>query len=446
MKIIGFLIRLFLVVGLVVWLADRPGTAQIVWRDFIIETSAAVLVVIVAAIAYALLLLHRLWRYVVDGPRVWRLNRKIGKMEDGQTALSRSMAALASGHASEAGREAVRARKLLGETPVTQLLLAQSAQLAGDGKTAHSLFQAMTLNPDTAILGYRGLIMAAMRAGDFDEASRQAQLLENTKADVPWLHLVRFESAARLENWSAASAALAKARKGKALPSKIADSQDAALLLADAKNALRESDPHKALAFAERAGRLVPDWLPVALVLAEAQIVTGHERAALRTIERAWQRHPHLPLVQLALWASGAQQKPLDSMKLVERLTKSTRDSYESHMALAEAALKADLWGEARRYSMALVHQGRATVSTYQMLARLEQKERHDDKASGLWLSKAVSAPPDAAWQCAACGASHESWDGLCHHCGVFNRLEWGVAGQGRKNGSSRVMALEFME
>ncbi len=444
MKTIGFLFRLLLVIGLVVWLAERPGTAQIVWHDTVIETSAAVLAVIVVAVLYVLLLLYRLWRMIVEGPRFWRLKRKMSAMEEGQSELAKGFASLAAGQAAQAGQHAVKARKRLGETPVTQLLLAQAAQLAGDHQTAQRLFQAMTHDPNTAVLGYRGLITAALRAGDYDEATRHVQLLEGLKKDVPWLHLVRFEAAAKVENWGAAQGSLEKARKGKALPALVADEQQAALLLAEAKNALRESLPKKALKFAEKAKRLRPDWLPVMLILAEAQIVAGQARTALRGLERAWERKPNGQLVPLVLWAAGAQ-KPMDAVKVVERLTRHTRETVESRRAMAEVALKADLWGEARRHLMALVGQGRATAQTYQTLARLEQKEKNDEKAAAAWLAKAISAPAEARWQCAACGEIHETWEATCSHCEAFNRLEWGMAGQARASGRSRPLALEFL-
>lgn len=55
----------------------------------------------------------------------------------------------------------------------------------------------------------------------------------------------------------------------------------------------------EALSLAERARKLMPDWIPAALILTEAQIVTKHERAALRTIDRAWDKLPHRDLLPL---------------------------------------------------------------------------------------------------------------------------------------------------
>lgn len=446
MRIIGFLIRLALVLGLVIWLADRPGTAQIEWRDYAINMSAAVLAVIILALAYAAVLLHRLWRFIWDGPRFWKLNRKIGKMQDGHKELSKGLAAIAAGHPEDAGRHAVKARKLMGETPLSQLIQAQAAQIAGDHGVAKAMFERMTADPETAILGYRGLIMGALRRGDYDEATRVVYRLEQTKVDVPWLHLVRFEMGARMQNWLMAGEALAKARKGKALPPRQADRHEAALLLATAKAALRDSNGAKALESAEKARKLAPDWLPAALVLAEAQIVTKHERAALRTIERAWGQSPHPQLIPLLQWAAHAN-KPIDGYKQVERLTRNAKDSPVSLMALAEAALKADLWGEARRYLLSLVGKGEATQLTYQMLARLERREKNNEAAATNWLAKAITAQPDPQWLCAACGAAHEYWTATCDSCDAFNRLTWNAPGKSRGGviGAAKTEMLDYL-
>lgn len=432
MKLFGFLIRIVLLIALVVWLADRPGTAQIVWRDYVIETSAAVLAVIIAAIAYIAFLLHRVWRFVIDGPYIWSLKRKLGKVEDGQKELVRGLAAIAVGQAPEAGKHAVKARKLLGESAATQLLLAQSAQLSGDHRTAKSLYEAMTKDNDAAPLGYRGLIMAALRSGDYEEVSRLGIRLEALKGEVPWLHLVRFEVATRYENWSLAADSLQKARRGKALAAPLANKHEAALLLADAKAALRDAIPMRALELAEKARKLTPDWTPSALILAETQIVTKHERAALRTIEKAWERAPNPQLIPLLHWAMEGGST-LAHYKYIERMTRHMQNLLVSRHALAEAALKADLWGEARRHLMLLVNRGDATQMTYQMLARLELRELRNEKAASAWTAKAVIAPSDAMWLCTACGAAHEYWEATCRACGSFNTMDWGVPGKGHQ-------------
>ncbi len=432
MRFVGFLIRLFLVVALVVWLADRPGQAHIVWRDYAIDMSAAVLGLIVLAFAYAAVLLHRLWRFLWDGPRFWKLRRKIGKLEEGEGELAKGLAAIAAGQPVEAGRHAVKARQLMGETPISKLIQAQAAQLAGEEGAARSLFEALTSDPKTAVLGYRGLIVTALKRGDFEEAARAAQRLQQTGIDVPWLHLVRFEMGARLQNWALAEESLSKARKGKALPLAQANKNEAALLLARASAALQTGAAGQALVFTEKARKLAPEWLPAAMILAEAQIATHHGRAALRVIEWAWHKEPHPQLASLLKGAAGLS-KPLDVFKHLSRMTRGTQDHKVALTVLGEAALEAKLWGEARRFLMDILGKGEATRQTYQLLARLERSEGGKDEAASVWLAKASAAPADPVWLCGACGASHESWTASCDFCGAFNRIGWDVPGQGRR-------------
>lgn len=437
MKIFTFLFRLVLLVGLVYWLADRPGTAHIEWRDTVFDMTAAVLVVIIAAIAYGFMLLNQVWNFIWDGPRIWRLGRKIGKLEDGQKELAEGFTALASGHSALAGKHGVKARKMLGETPMTRLLMAQTAQLAGDTKAARLHFQSMIGDPESAVLGYRGLITMALKEGQLDEVLRLTAHLEAAKADVPWLNLVRFETASRLENWGMASTALQAVQKNKMLPAAVSREMEGVLLLAQAKTALREGRAEQALELAEKSRKFRPDWIPAFLVLAEAQIATHHERAAVRTVEKAWDRMPHPHLLAL-FYRALPHEKPLDLFKSVERMVKSQRDHYESRMALADAAYKADLWGEARRHLTLLTSRGDATQTTYQMLARLEQRELNNERAAMNWIAKAVSAPPPAQWLCASCGAAHEYWEAACQSCQAFDRMVWTTAGKSHAGQGTR--------
>ncbi len=171
-KLFGFVIRVALFVALAVWLADRPGTARIVWHDYVIETSAAVLGLGMLAVGFVFYLLFRFWHLLRHGPELWRMSRKLKKMQKGKDCLTQGLAAVAGGDAAEAGRFAVGARKLLGPSVATRLLQAQAAQLAGDHRTARELFRALSEDSSSALLGYRGLIMEARRANDWGEVDR----------------------------------------------------------------------------------------------------------------------------------------------------------------------------------------------------------------------------------------------------------------------------------
>lgn len=430
MRPIWFAIRLAFIVALGVWLAGQSGEARLVWQDYVIETSTAFLAVAALVVLLIVFTLYRVWRFVFDGPRFWRLRRKIKRMQQGQDKLTQGLAAIAAGDAVEAGKLAVGARKLLGETPATRLLQAQAAQLAGDFETAKEIYLALTDEPDFAVLGYRGIIMAALRERNWDEAERQAEKLRRLKPKTPWLCLVRFELAAHRRNWREAGAALAEASTYRLIDASLSRNHQAAILVAASEADALHGRFKQALEAAERAVKLAGDWLPATMALAEAQRAAGHDRTAWRTIERAWERNPHEQLAALVM-KFGRGGKPLENYKRMERLTRRNADHPVCQLALAEAALDADLWGEARRSLLALVSRKNAARGVYLLLARLERRETGGEAAALPWLIKAAEAVPDPRWLCDSCGESHAAWQSTCSSCGAFNRLSWRTPGVG---------------
>ncbi len=434
--------------GLIFWIAaavlaafaltHQSGTAQIVWHGYVIETSAAFLCIAVAAIAVLFQGALRLVRLIRHGPGLMRVNREMKTLRQGYKDLTAGLIAVASGDAFAAGRSAVAARKRLGTTAATQLLQAQAAQLAGDYRSARGLFKALTEDSDSAVLGYRGLIMEARRAGDIDELQRLADEMHHLKSDVPWLKRVRFDLALAQQKWDEAGALLATPQINHLIGVDRARQSRAALLLIAAERAVRHRDTQRALQAAEQAVKQVPDWLPAIIALARYQMADGHRRAAHRTIEKNWEAHAHPDLAHLYISAS---ETPLQRYRLMEQLGRHHPEIPLSAMMIAEAALAADLWGEARRYLQILVNRGQATQNTYRMLAKLERHEHHNEKAAVAWGAAVINASPDPVWLCQTCGQGHAEWQPTCSHCHSFITLEWQTPGVGRSTAPINLLA-----
>ncbi len=423
--LVRFVIELVLLALLAFWFAD--GTVRIEWRDTVIDTSAAVLIFSVVALAYVLHLLFSIWRFLRNGPALWTLRHKLSKMEKGQEQLTKGLVAIASGDSSEAGRLAVAARKHAGNGAVAQWLQAQAAQLAGDKKSAQEIFRSLAANSETAVLGYRGLISEAKRQGDWAEIDRLLAELNRTKPATPWLSLMRMESAARRRQWEEAESALAHAVSAHLLDSQQGRRTRAALRIAVAREAAVSRKEDAALQAAEQAAKQAPNWLPAVINLVETLASTNHKRAAIRAIERAWRTQPHPHLARVLLRVA---ETPLEGFRQTERMCRANENAIESRVALAEAALAADIWGEARRSLTLAVNDRSATQGVFKLLARLERLERRDERAATLWLTKAAEAMPDPVWLCRVCCGSHENWNPICDHCGSFDSLEWRSAGK----------------
>jgi HemY protein len=156
-----------------------------------------------------------------------------------------------------------------------------------------------------------------------------------------------------------------------------------------------------------------------------AQLLLRERRIgrAAKAVERAWRIVPHPDLARV--YASIHEgEPPLRRVKSFELLAAQNPTARESHLALAEAALDAQLWGEARRHLTDALATG-ATPRVCQLMAHLEESEHGELGPVREWLDRAVGAMPDPRYVCASCGRESLDWRSLCPHCGAFDSLSW---------------------
>ena len=131
-RLLIFLAALALAAWGLTWLADNPGVVTVTWRGVEYQVSLMLALGVVAALAVALAIVWGVLRFVFRIPSLVSLAARARKREKGFKALSRGMVAVGVGDAGAASRHASEASRLIGHEPLTKLLQAQSAQLAGD--------------------------------------------------------------------------------------------------------------------------------------------------------------------------------------------------------------------------------------------------------------------------------------------------------------------------
>lgn len=416
------------------------GSVVIVWHGREIYTDVRVLAAGIAALALLAALLLSVLVWLVRGPGAFLRARRERRRRNGYRALTQGMVAVAAGDAEEAQKFARKADMLLAEPPLTLLLSAQAAQLKGDEQAAARYFTAMLDRAETEFLGLRGLIMQALRRQDEAAALKMAERAHRLRPKTPWVVSSLFELQARAGRWAAADETLAEASKCKALPAPASRHHRSVLYLERSREAEAAGAADEALRLAAKAHALDPGFAPSAVHYAGLLRIGGRLRRARKVIESAWRLAPH-PALATAYDEIYADQPPLARVKLFERLKALQPAHVESALALAGAALKAQLWGEARRHlagaGLALGKSGDRNGETtdplasprlYKLMADLEVAEHGDHLAARGWLAKAAAAPRlDAVYQCRICGAESAEWSALCPHCRSFDSLVWRV-------------------
>ena len=99
-------------------------------------------------------------------PRRVRLARRARSEARGRDAIARGLIAIGAGDQDAARRYAGVAARHAAQDPLTLMLTAQSAQLAGDRVGAQRAFYVMAERADTRLLGLRGLFIEAQRNDD----------------------------------------------------------------------------------------------------------------------------------------------------------------------------------------------------------------------------------------------------------------------------------------
>lgn len=431
-RVLFFLLKLGLVVAAAVWLSNRPGEVTIVWMGYDVRMTFAVLLVLVALVAVAVTALYTFWRAVVGIPHSFMLGRMSRRRRKGYMALTQGMAAVASGDARAALKFAHKADKLLQEPSMTLLLQAQAAQMNGDEIAAARYYGQMVAQPDVSVPGLRGLMAQSLRAGDLAQALSLARKAQITQPKAAWVLDALVELEARAGNWDAALKVLAQAVRYGALSDARARELRASFFIAQSQQVLQEDsgDIEGALRFAKRAHSVAPGFVPACAHYATLLLKARRERLAAKEIERTWRISPHPMLARLYADAADVGVTAVGQVKRFERLASSNPVSGESRLALARAALTAQLWGIARQQLDLLTGQidGHNGAEICRLIAELEEKEKADNHTADAWRMRAESAPAVSMWHCSACQRSALEWSVFCTECGAPASLVWGLA------------------
>jgi len=419
-----FLAVLCVMVVCAVWLVQNPGDVTLQWRGMRIDTSVGVLAALVLIFSAIVALIYRFWNFLRRTPKAIGNAMAERRQRRGYTALGSGMVAVAAGDKAEARRAARKADRLLeGSTPLTRLLLAQSAQLDGDEQAAEKFFADMLDDPETRFLGLRGLLAQSLKAGDKVRALEIAEMAHRLRPDSEWVSATLFELQSASGKWLDASITNESMLKEKLLEKPEGERRKAILAY---ERSLTDADKAESLKHLKAAVSGAPDLLPAVAALAQRYIDDGQHRKAVTLIEKTWATSPHPDLVAL-YWKAKKVEDGLAKVKAGEQLAAAKKDHIESHLMMARASLDAGLWGEARAHLRAAgAGDGmEPSARVCQLMAELEEKEDNNLQKAHDWLVRAATAPADPKWVCNSCGNAVDPWSAHCGSCEAFDSYAW---------------------
>lgn len=404
------------------WLADNPGSVSVVWQGQAVGTSFTVFVILQLLVVAAAIVLFWLVRGFFKAPdRVGRFFA--GRRRDkGYRALSSGIVAAGAGDALIARRMTRQAEKLLGNRrePMLRFLDAQTALIEGDHARARSLFETMERDPETRLVGLRGLFLEAERLGDKDAAHNYAERAVRIAPHVPWAGGAVLDLKAAQGDYDGALAIL-EAQRDSRLVDKAESRRLRAVLLTGKAQSLADADPTGAKAAAMEAQKLAPDLTPAAAVAARALLRLDDPRRATKVLESAWTADPHPEIAALYVHARPADGVA-ERLRRARALAAIHPNHVESHLAVAHAAFDARDFPLARSEALQVVDKA-PRESAFLLLADIEDAETGNEALVRGWMSKALHAPRDPIW--AADGMESDTWNAVSPVTGRLDAFRW---------------------
>lgn len=388
LRAILIFVKIGLIVAAGVLLTEYPGEVSVDWQGWRIETSLAVLALAVVIAGILIALLTRIVTGIAHVPRDFINARRAARRERGYKAMTQGLVAVAAGDTAEARKQARKAESLVSDPPLTRLLAAQTAQLEGNSEAAHDYFIEMLEDPNTAFLGIRGLLTQAMNDGDLAEARRLTEQANKLRPATPWVVRQLIDLQRRERDWAGAIHTVTEAMKRKTLPESEAKPLKATLLMAQAQAKHASGLKDTALKLATDAHKLDTTLVSATATMARLLAERGKQAKAAKLIEESWAHTPDPALARAYGDVAPPGTDDLAQVRRFERLLGLNPGDPESHLALAEASLKAGLWGEARNH-LAKVLTDDPDPRVCRLMATLEESEHGNLDAARLWLTKA---------------------------------------------------------
>lgn len=421
-RLASWIVASLVIAAIAAWIIALPGTLTLDVAGYRLQPRLGTAVTLLLVAIVIVILAWTLIRRLVGWPRHAARRRAERRREQGVEALSDAVIALQAGDPARARLMAREAQARLPDPSAARLLEARADLALGDMPAAREHYRALIAHEKTAVAALTGLYDQA-RAQDREGAAltfaRKALALS---PEAGWAAEAVFADLARRGQWAEAVAMVnadpAGTREEKARKRR----RQAVIETARAREA-ENSAPLAALEHALTALKLLPDFVPAALIAARIYINRGETRRAQSLMRRLWRATGH-PDVAALYSHSQPGASAVDRLKRIGELIEMPPPHRAAGMAMARAAIDAHDWPRARQalapFSSADVTQGVATL-----MAEIEEGESGDQGKAREWLARAVRAPRDPAWT--ADGIVSDEWEPMSPVTGRLDAFEWKV-------------------
>ena len=421
-RLASWIIGSLVVAALAAWMIALPGTLTLEVANYRMQPRLGAAIVMFLIVALVIIFIWSLIRRVLTAPRAMARRNREKRREQGVEALSDAIVALQAGDPARARALAREAQSRLPANAAARLLEARADLALGDMSAAREHYRALIASEKTAVAALTGLYDQA-RAQHRPEAAltfaRKALTLAPTSG---WAAEAVFDDLTKRGQWAEA-VAMVNAEAATSREARAAKRRRQAVIETARAREAETSAPLSALDHALTALKLLPDFVPAALIAARIHINRGETRKAMSLLRRIWRSTGHPDIAALYAHAQPGASA-IDRLKRLGEIIEVPPPHRAAGMALARAAIDAYDWPLARK-ALEPFAGADATQGVASLMAEIEEGQSGDQGKSREWLARAVRAPRDPAWT--ADGLVSDEWEPISPVTGRLDAFEWKV-------------------
>lgn len=411
-----------IIAALAAWLISLPGTLTLEAAGYRMQPRLGAAIFIFILIAIVVILLWAIVRRILLMPRRIARRSRERRREQGVDALSDAFVALQAGDPARARLLAREAQARLPANAAAKLLEARADLALGDMPAAREHYRALIANEKTAVAALTGLYDQARAQNRPDAAITFARKTLALAPASAWASDAVFEDLTKRGQWAEA-VAMVNVEQASSREERAAKRRRQAVIETARARENETSEPLAALDHALTALKLLPDFVPAALIAARIHINRGETRKAMSLLRRIWRATGHPDVAALYAHAQPGASA-MERLKRIGEIIDNPPTSRAGGMALARAAIDAYDWPLARA-ALAPFAGADATQGVASLMAEIEEGQSGDQGKAREWLSRAVRAQRDPAWT--ADGLISDEWEPVSPVTGRLDAFEWKV-------------------
>ncbi|MCS6759343.1 MAG: heme biosynthesis protein HemY [Candidatus Devosia euplotis] len=421
-RLASWIVGSLIIAGLAAWMISLPGTLTLEVAGYRMQPRLGAAVFIFIVLAIVVIFIWAIVRRIISAPRAMARRSRERRREQGVEALGDAMIALQEGDPGRARMLARDAQARLPANAAAKLLEVRADLALGGMPAAREHYRALIANEKTALAALAGLYDQARAQHRLEAALTFARKALSLAPRNVWAAEAVFDDLARRGQWAQAVAMVnveqAASREDRTRKRR----RQAVIETARAREA-ETSHPLEALEHALTALKLLPDFVPAALIAARIHINRGETRKAISLLRRIWRATGHPDIAALYGHAQPGASA-VDRLKRLGEIIEIPPPRRAAGMALARAGIDAYDWALARN-ALAPFAGPDATQGVASLMAEIEEGQNGDQGKAREWLARAVRAPRDPAWT--ADGMVSDEWEPVSPVTGRLDAFEWKV-------------------